>query len=150
EALENANQFVRWHAADALAEIGPGAKAAAPKLAKFLKEDTPAVRVKAASALCRIDRKDQAAFAALVEALERTEYRLAAVQGLEALGPDARAAVPALAKALKGPDPLTRCAIVGALGNLGPRAEAATSALVAALNLASPCGGHPMGDAPLP
>ncbi len=64
---------------------------------------------------------------------QKADVRVSAARALEGIGPEAKAAVPALSEALKDEDSGVRRAAVGALGRLGPEAKAAVRALIEAL-----------------
>ncbi len=100
EAMEVAS---RKEAVEALAAIGPDAKAAVPALLKALDDNAAAVRVGAIVALGRIGPGAKPAVPKLLEALmdQDKDFRLAALQSLGSIGPDAKEAVPVLLKTLK-------------------------------------------------
>jgi HEAT repeat protein len=86
-----------------LAQIGPAAQAAVAPLAEALEGEEPLVRVSAAAALWHIARHP-AAVPALARALTLNpdaEVRFRAAQALEEIGQEAKAAVPALVRALR-------------------------------------------------
>src|SRR5262249_55258081 len=93
---------VRIWAAWGLRRIGAEAKAAVPQLEAALKDESGLVRVEAARALWAIGEQ-KSAIPALIDLLGHTDphTRWGAAAALEAIGPKAKAAVPALLKALK-------------------------------------------------
>ncbi|MDB5306945.1 MAG: repeat protein [Gemmataceae bacterium] len=93
---------VRLWAAHALGKMGPKAKAAAPQLAAALKDDSGLVRVEVAKALWKV-AADKAAVTALAQALADADpsTRHLAAEALGEVGPSAKAAAPALVRALK-------------------------------------------------
>jgi len=107
EALDHEHFHTRYWACRALREIGPGAKAAVPVLVRLLRDDLPSVRRHAAQALGGIGPEiGEEAIASLTAALEDPlePVREDAAIALGKLGPSAKAAAPALEKALaKGP-----------------------------------------------
>ncbi len=97
EAIGREGLYGRLRSVQALGRIGPGARESVPALAETLNTDEDrAVREASARALGRIGDKE--ALTALVGALrDRTpEVRGASAWALGLIGPDARAAVPAL------------------------------------------------------
>jgi HEAT repeat protein len=89
-------------AAHALGELGQAARAAGPALEAAWKGPDPLLCVAAAGALWRMGLHREATMRALVEAVA-TDDGLGwwdACRALEAIGPDARAALPALRRAL--------------------------------------------------
>ncbi len=104
ETLKDSNSYVRGAAAGALGGIGPGAKAAVPALVEALKDSDANVREVAAHALIRIAPDAKAAASARLELLKHSNARIrqlkAAVEASSfGVGPDAKAAVPALGEA---------------------------------------------------
>jgi len=123
----------RAEAADALAKMGPEAKAAVPALLEALKDANPLVRSAAAFALGDIHADATSVVPALIRALEDPDefVRHAAASGLSWFGPEARSAVPALLKALEESSGLVKSAAAAALGMIGPEAQPAASKLIA-------------------
>ncbi|OJW23649.1 MAG: hypothetical protein BGO49_05550 [Planctomycetales bacterium 71-10] len=82
----------------ALEAMGPDAREAAPVLARAMTRVGAAERIAAASALWRITGRAEPSTDVLTAALNDPNVRLrrAAAERLEAMGPDARAALPAL------------------------------------------------------
>jgi HEAT repeat protein len=118
-------QLVRRRAAQALGDMGPAAAAAVPALEAAWKGSEPELRVAAAAALWRIGRHREAALRTLTQALRDKEYRDSRYQlvwTLGSLGPEARAAVPALREALDDPDSLVRRSAAEALKKIDPGA----------------------------
>jgi HEAT repeat protein len=105
DALRNEIDVVRFHAAMALGDIGPAARAAVPALIHACTwDDEPAVRVGAAAALWKIDG-DRGALVlhVLTEALANANEMICwiAADCLVQMGPAARQAAPALQQALR-------------------------------------------------
>jgi HEAT repeat protein len=146
KALNDPDPYVRRQAADALAKIGPVGHPAATDLLAMLNDKSGMVRVSAANALWLLDG-DSAAIATLAWAVEdppqfadpaRADMEIgtardAAVATLERIGPQAKAAVPALAKALRDEKWKGRPNAARALEAVGPAAKRALPALVDAL-----------------
>ncbi len=109
-------EYARCNAAEALGEIGPEAVSAIPALATALEEDdSDYVAARAVEALGKIG--DPKAIPVLITALENEDdyVRMNAVNALEAFGPRAKAAIPALVRALKN-DEANACFVAQALG----------------------------------
>ena len=134
EALNNSNEAVRAHAAEALGGVGDGGHVAIPKLIAALKHDEDAgVRAAAARALGEMAGGNAEAVSALIEALSDSDrnVRGAAVRALGRVGSKAKAAVAALVALLDK----VECneAIYRTFGAIGPDAKAAIPVLEAAL-----------------
>src|ERR1043166_9930771 len=86
-ALQDSSIELRREAAEALGELGPDAKAAAPDLAAALKDKDDGVRIKAAAALWSIGSAGATAVPDLIAALQdkRAEVRLGAAGALGAM-----------------------------------------------------------------
>jgi HEAT repeat protein len=136
EALQDEECGLRSCLVEYLGEMGAMAEPVVPTLMGLLKEEDPALRQAAASALLQIDRR--LAIRAVVPVLgelkgEESGRAERALLDLGALGPEAKAAVPALVKVLTGGREGYRQAAAEALGAIGPEANAAVPALRAAL-----------------
>jgi len=96
---------VRYWAASHLGDIGPQANAAKPNLQQLLGDDSPAVRMAAAYALCRTEGVDSR-IDVLVEALRHPERGMGccAAEMLGRIGPPARPALPAMQAAFQWHD----------------------------------------------
>jgi HEAT repeat protein len=92
-----ANQY---YAARALGLLGPAAKAAVPYLMEM--EPDPCAEVERYQALWRIQRDAAAVVPKFIENLEGNDPRCSVARTLSEIGPEARAAVPALRKHLFG------------------------------------------------
>src|SRR5262249_33343806 len=103
EMLQDADEGIRQWAAHALGEIGPCAVSAAGGLRKVLADGNPFVRLKAAEALWLIEGQPAEGVKRLVDLLTHDSWmvRSAAALGLGRMGPDASAAAPVLAGAMK-------------------------------------------------
>ncbi len=119
-----------WHLLGSLGRIGPGAQPAVPFLGELLGHTDACVRVYAAKALWYVSR-DPRAIPTLVEVLRTTPTisagRLEAYLTLETIGPDAKAAVPALVEYIR--EPGFGIYAIRALGAIGPAAFEAVPAL---------------------
>jgi HEAT repeat protein len=135
DALNDADPFVRLHAADALGNLGTEAKDAVPALEKGLKNENPESRYAAASVLWRISHQETA-LNVLLEPLKDescpAEHRFQVVQALNMIGPSAKAAVPLLTELLKNKDEYLRVVAAQALWTIA-RKRIAISALIEAL-----------------
>ena len=114
--------------------IGPRARAALPALKEMLKDEDQFYRMRAAYAVARIDPGNEIAFPLLVTSLEDRRHGSSAAMMLKQMGPEAKAAVPALIGAL---DAIDNFHIAEALGNIGPDAKAALPVLRDLLTLSS-------------
>jgi HEAT repeat protein len=138
EALLDRKCRARRQVARCLGDLGPEARAAFPALVRTLGDENLWLRLEAASALRRIDPDNGAAaavpvLAEMVESEKKGSLARSALSVLKELGPRARVAVPALARALQGEDWLFRSNVAYALGAIGPEAETAAPALEALL-----------------
>jgi HEAT repeat protein len=103
DSLDSGVDVVRFHTAIALGDLGPAGRPAVPGLIRAaLWDEDPAVRVEAAMALWKIDRKGPLVIPALVGALDDSNELICwiAAEYLGQMGPAAREAVPALRQAL--------------------------------------------------
>jgi HEAT repeat protein len=138
-ALSDPRSDVRAGVAEALGNAGGAAKTAVPKLGEMIdpsKESHNEVRYQAAVALWKIDRQPAALIPYRIKSLSASEDRTRwdAVSFLGEAGPEARAAVPALARILQDdPSNRVRGKAAIALGRIGPLAALAVPALKAAL-----------------
>ena len=121
-ALGDDSSETRYHAARALARLGPGAAAALPALVAALRDPDWEVRMEASWALAASGPRARPALAALVANLADAEpqVRASAAWTIAAVGADA-AAVEALRPALRDPDGEVRRAAAGALARAGAR-----------------------------
>jgi HEAT repeat protein len=135
KAMQDRFSGFRSDAAEALGAIGPGARAAIPTLIQALKDGYPTVRIKAALAIWRIEGRKKLAVVlpALVAELEDKIFYGSAASALGSIGPDARAAVPALIAVYKSPAIKDRASIASVLAEFGPDAKEAVPALIEAL-----------------
>jgi HEAT repeat protein len=104
DALYSEIDVVRFHAAISLGDFGSASRSAVAALIHTsLWDEDPAVRVEAAMALWKIDRKLPLVLDVLVKALEDTNELICwiAAERLGQLGSAAREAVPALRQALQ-------------------------------------------------
>lgn len=135
---------IRIAALGILELLGPEAVSVVPSVAGGLHDPDRFVRWGAARALGRIgSTKNPRAIKGLGELVgdDDLDVASAAARALEAYGPDALAAVPALAKALARDDPDLRLSILFALRAIGPderNAATVVPAITAALDAAQP------------
>jgi len=100
---------LRRQCAAGIRNVGPSAKAAVPDLIKLLRDDDAEVRANAAMALGGIAEEAGAAFAPLLQLLEKADEnpktRVEAAHALKCIGkaPGAKAAVPRLLKIVGNP-----------------------------------------------
>lgn len=102
KALKDEDPSNRSHVGRVLGEIGPKAAMAIPALVKVLQgEEDPMVRSNAAEALGKLG--DPKTVPALIAALEDEDefVRWSAIVALEAFGPGAKSAIPALIRAVE-------------------------------------------------
>lgn len=129
QALKDKDAKVRFFAAAALGEIGPKAEPAVPLLIEALKDKDQDVQAQAAGSLALVGPSATPALARALSDPEAVAIRPTLLYVLGQLGPDARAAVPALTDLLKDKDPnVVRLAVL-ALGTLGPEAKGAVPTL---------------------
>jgi HEAT repeat protein len=121
--LKTKDSFLQGNVIDVLGQIGPGARAAVPALNALLGDEHCECHLEAALALCRITRGNRAALvevARVMTALPGMADRTAAALG--DLGPNARAAVPQLLRALRDNDRSVYLAAAKALRQIDPKA----------------------------
>jgi HEAT repeat protein len=127
--LDDANADVRQAATHALAEIGPPARAALPRLTELLQDTRKRYHIYAACALWKIDRRKETAVPVLARAL-RGRQRQWAMDVLMEMGPDAEGAFPELCATSQDGDRILRMYALRTLGTFGKRS---VPALVAGL-----------------
>jgi HEAT repeat protein len=122
DLLSHKESSARRDAASALGDLGVAAKGILPDLAHLLKDPDGGVRSAAAYAVARI--KSAEAVRASVEIMlpglgdKEVRVRQEAARFLGQLGPDAKAAIPALTKALRDEDEEVSKAAIEALGKI--------------------------------
>lgn len=109
----------------AVAEFGPAAGDAVPKLIPLLDDPDPAVRRNACRTLGRIGAAARSAVPALTARLTdpNPPVREYAAKALGWIGPSAASAIPELVKLLADPEAVARQGAVQALGDMGPAAK---------------------------
>jgi len=117
----------RQEAVEALAAMGPEAKAAIPALTEALRDKDPEVRKRALKALGKMGVDAISALAAAIGDMHADVSWRAAANALENVGADA---IPALTKALHDSDPHVKAFAAVGLGKVG---QAAIPALTEAL-----------------
>lgn len=119
EALDHAE--ARYWACVALAEIGPAAAAAVPRLSEILKDENPEVRLHSLVALGEIGEAAQPAVPAIVAALEKDPFPPVQHAAVFALGKlKATSANAVLGKSLESDDALLRILSAWALARTNP------------------------------
>jgi HEAT repeat protein len=112
---------------DALTELGPQAKVAIPDLEKIVKNRTHRYRARAAWALWKLAKHKDAAPVLAESVLYDERYGLLRIDEtvldrLAQIGPEAKAAIPVLTKALKGRNGEEREALLRVLRKIDPKA----------------------------
>jgi HEAT repeat protein len=126
--LKDRESWWRGTAAKSLGQIG-AADGVAPALLEALQDRDSLVRVRAAVALCGLERRyTQTAIPVLSTALQARDFagstaREEAAEALGRLGPEAKAAIPALRAALQDDSGLVRRAVRAALLRTDPRGK---------------------------
>ncbi|TWT39018.1 HEAT repeat domain-containing protein [Blastopirellula retiformator] len=123
EGMKSKNANVRAAAARCLTELDAPREMVAPVLLKALTDTDPTVVVHFREAIVSLGAK---ATPRLAKALEIEGLRMHALAILRRLGPDAKAAVPALIETLKVDDPQVQSEAMMVLGGLGAAAAPAT------------------------
>jgi HEAT repeat protein len=129
DALQNDVDIVRFHAAVSLGDLGPAGQSAVPALIHAsLWDEEPAIRVEAAMALWKIDRKGPLVLHVLSKALNDANELICwiAAERLAHIGPAAREVVPALRQAMQRDFRLSlvKTALSLALERIDPQAKA--------------------------
>jgi HEAT repeat protein len=136
EKLRAADAMVRAESATELGFLDAAAADAAADLAKLLTDETPVVRVAAASAMLRINPKNSQAIDVLAKGLTsedaRTRRHSARAAGLA--GPAAAPLAGSLGALLKDSDLLVRRTALQAIATLGPAASKALEPVTALLD----------------
>lgn len=126
--LRSPDASLRDQAASAIKSMGVQA---VPALIRLVQTKDPGVRRWAWSVARRLPRRPRAWFFTKVPWRDPNDACFAGAKGLGIIGPDARAAIPALARALRSPVPEVRLEAAAALGRIGP---ASVPALTEALS----------------
>lgn len=127
--LKSDDARIRTAAAKALQTLDAPPELVAPKLVELVNDKDPEVR---ANVIDAIASRGESVVPRLSKALERPEYREAAIRVLRKLGPKAAGAVDPLMKAANT-DSKLRTEIQLALGAIGPAAAPATEMLARSL-----------------
>ena len=125
KSLKDENTSIRYWSAIGLGNIKSKAAQTAPLLIAATKDTSPAVRIKAAGSLCKVNMEEKGLPVLMDEVTGRNEWaRLLAAEELDTLGEKARPAIAALKKAitLKGNKYVARVAnhALGLLENQKP------------------------------
>jgi HEAT repeat protein len=128
DGFEDRHVLTRLAILRALGGIGPRARAALPVLSDMMQDKDQYLHLEVACAVAQINPDDHTAFDLLVAALAdpRTSNDDVAARQFGFLGPQAKAAVPMLIRALQAADNrdnLKRECIADALGEIGPDAR---------------------------
>ncbi len=125
-AVQDDNPSVKVAAADALAVLGPKAKAALPALLAQFGHEFPWVRVSCQAAVGSMGKE---AVPALVETLENNTGgpRVRAAFVLGGIGPDAKPAVPVILRIMKDESPVIQERFAGVLRQIDPERFDVTS-----------------------
>lgn len=126
-AAKSQQLALRWHAISALGDIGPTAKSAAPVLISSLGDADPQVRFSAEQSLIKMGK---AVVPALMEGLKNEKLHAVVSPVVAAIGPDASAAVPALAAMIRSKDPEIRREAILALAAIGPDARSTVPEMI--------------------
>jgi HEAT repeat protein len=132
KAVEDADAEVRRLSIDALGNFGASAKASLPALTHALGDSEPAVELRAALAVQKIEPGNPESQRALIAAMRRGDGRILLQVG--AMGEKAAWAVPTLATLLSHEAPQVRAVAAQTLGQIGPGARTAEAALRRATN----------------
>jgi HEAT repeat protein len=130
EALKAPEPRLRAIAARALIDLNPDPAIVRPVMQKVMQDASPEALNDMLDALASLGEK---AVPRLIKALETEEVRAKAAAILGRIGPPAKAAVPALIKALSDKNPETRNEVLFALGAIGPDAKDAVPTISRAL-----------------
>lgn len=130
DALKSPQPRLRAAAARALIDLDPDPEIARPLIKKAMEEASPEVLDDILDAVAALGEK---AVPRLIVALEAKQVRAEAAAIIARIGPKAKAAVPALAKALADDNPETRNEVLFALAAIGPAAKSALPQIADAL-----------------
>jgi HEAT repeat protein len=134
ELLKHQDSGARAAATRGLGLLRFSAKEVVPLLIQAFKDNPDKdVRLAAVGSLARFGAQAKEAVPVLIEAMKDDELRRLTVLALASIGPDAKAAVKALADALLDGDKDTRTFSLVALGRFGPAAKEAVPNLVTLL-----------------
>lgn len=124
QAISSGELAARVQAIDHLAQLGPKAAEAVPKLTELLADEAPAVRSHAARALGMIGEAAQPAVPKLVKLVaDRNQLvRREAVMALGKIKPGPKIGVPLMARLLRDADPAVRVRAMSALADQGKAA----------------------------
>ncbi|MDB6019914.1 MAG: repeat-containing protein [Pedosphaera sp.] len=131
-AVAHSNAVVCAKVIEILQELGPDARPAVPALIEALNRNSPALQLRSAYALSKINLQVQAPIPVMVNLLtnQSIQVRAGAACVLGEFGPKAATAVPLLLLAVQNPDVSLRSMSARALGLIGPAAVPATPFLI--------------------
>src|SRR5262245_8923765 len=134
--LEHRKPGVRREAIVRLAELGPAAGSAVPRLIDCLRDSDLVVRAHAARAACCIGLAPEAVIPSLIELLQPSKPQASCLASLILgdLGPIARESVPALRTCLAAPSAVVRLHAAEAILKIAAGDEEALRAVLAGLN----------------
>jgi HEAT repeat protein len=134
--LDHRRPAVRREAIVRLAELGPAAGPAIPRLMRCLRDSDLLVRAHAARAACRVGLAPEPVVPVLAELLQAQKQPVCCLAALILgdLGPTAREAVPALRTCLAAPSAVVRLHAAEAILKIAAGDDEALHALLAALN----------------
>jgi vesicle coat complex subunit len=129
ECLDDADPEIRAKSALVLAGFGQEATAAVPRLENALNDPSDNVRMEAARALWKIDRRTNTVIGVLREAANSQEFRWARIFLSEA-APNDPSVIPLIAELLQDKDRGLRMSAAFAIGKYGSAAKEAVPLLI--------------------
>jgi HEAT repeat protein len=132
KAIDHENVAIRAQVVINIGQMGPGAKAAVPKLAELAKGGDANLRNNAINALVQLGPDGRAAAPALVDNLkDPNQYVVTlSLQALRNMQPDAKTVMPALEEQLKSTNPYLRAMTADAMVALDRENKAAMPVLI--------------------
>jgi HEAT repeat protein len=130
-AIADQDPLVRRQAAGAIRKIRPGPKVMLPILSKLLEDSDPQVRIRVLHALAEMGKD---ALPGLLKALDSEQGAYWACLVISQIGPEAKEAVPALAKLISDKRPDVRREAILALAEIGEGSAPAAPQLAAAID----------------
>lgn len=133
-ALRDKDVWVRWGAALALGRLGAGALPALGALAEATEDGDARVRHYAWNSINNLGPKAAPAAPAIAALLKKGQNDYEVRRFFEAVGPEAKGAVPALLASAEDPAPRVRAQALEALGCVGPGAKEAALPVLARIH----------------